>query len=296
MITVLLALAGASAFAVGTVVQHRAAAETVGPQGVRLLGRLLRRRTWLAAQAASGLGVVLHAAALRTGAVVLVQPLLASGLLLSLALGAAVDRRHPGRPLPDRLQWVAAGAAAVGLTAFLLAARPTRGLAVAHAAPLVACTVAALAVGGVAALWARRPDRPHRALVLGVGAGVGFGVNGLLLKQLLGVPLPSWAAGIGLLELLAVAICAVVLAQWGFQAGALIESLPAATVLEPALCVLLAGPVFGESLARGAVASAAQLAGAVLLAGGLLVVARRSDGSASGTNAGHREPAQAALR
>src|SRR4051812_24750031 len=173
----LLALAGACAFAVSTVVEHRTATDTAATEGGRWLVRLARRPAWLAAQAAGGLGVVLHAAALRSGPVALVQPLLASGLVFALALGSWIDRRHPGRPRPGRDQWLAAVAVAAGLTTFLLSSRPAAGAAVAPGAGLAALALAALVVAGVATFWTRRPGRPHRALVRGAAAGTGFGVT-----------------------------------------------------------------------------------------------------------------------
>jgi drug/metabolite transporter (DMT)-like permease len=277
---VLLALAGACAFAVATVVQHRAATDTAAAGGGRWLVRLARRPAWLAAQAAGGLGLVLHVAALRSGPVALVQPLLASGLVFALALGAWVDRRHSGRPRPGWGQWLAAAAVAAGLATFLVSARPAAGTAVAPAPGLAAATVAALLLAGLAALWTRRPGRPHRAFVRGAAAGVGFGVTGLLLKHLLGVPVPSWGAAGTAVELLAVAAAGIALSQAAFAAGPLVESLPAATVLEPAVGVLLAVPLFGETLLADAGARLGQLAGALLLGAGLVVLARRTPAGA----------------
>jgi drug/metabolite transporter (DMT)-like permease len=269
---VLLALGSACAFAVSTVVQHRTATDTAGAGDGRWLVRLARRPVWLAAQAAGGVGVALHAAALRSGPVALVQPLLAGGLVVALALGAWVDRRH-GRL--DRGQWGAASAVVVGLAAFLLAARPSAGAATAPGTGTAVVAGGALLLAGAAALWTAPPGRPHRALVRGVAAGICFGVTGLLLKQLLGVPLPSWSAAATAAELGAVAVVGIVLSQAAFAAGPLVASLPVTTVLEPALAVLLAGPLFGETLLSGSGARLGQLAGAVLLGAGLVALSRR---------------------
>jgi drug/metabolite transporter (DMT)-like permease len=276
---VLLALAGACAFAVATVVEHRTASDTAAEGGWWLV-RLLRRPVWLAAQAAGGLGVLLHAAALGSGPVALVQPLLASGLVFALALGSWADRRHPERPRPGTAQWLAALAVAAGLTVFLLSARPGAGSARAPGVELALLALAAVLVSGVAAVWSRRPARPHRALVCGVAAGVCFGVTGLLLKQLLGVPVPSWAAAATAGELLSLAVVGTALAQAAFVAGPLVESLPVSTVLEPAVGVLLAVPLFGEALLPGAGARVGQLAGALVLGAGLVVLARRGPADA----------------
>jgi hypothetical protein len=270
----LFAVAGALAFAVATVVQHRAAAETPASSGLGLLRRLLHKRAWLAAQGASVAGVLLQAAALRTGSVVLVQPLLSGGLVFSLGLGALIDRRHPGRPLPGRTQWLAAAAVAAGLAVFLLGASPSAGSPTAPRVGLAVCAAASLVLDGVAVLWARRPDRPYRPVVLGAAAGLGFGVSGLLLKQVVAVPVVSVPAAVSAAELAAVALCAFVLCQSAFQAGPLVASLPVMTVCEPALAVLLAGPLFGEWPAAGPAARTGQLVGGLLLVGGLAVLAR----------------------
>ena len=275
MTAVWLALAGACAFAVSTVVQHRTAADTAASGRGGWLVRLVRRPAWLAAQAAGALGVVLHAAALNSGPVALVQPLLAGGLVVALALGAWLDRRHPARRLPDRRQWSAAVAVGVGLTAFLLAARPSAGKAVAHPGTLALASVAALVVGALAWWWARRPERPYRAPVLGAAAGTCFGVTGLLLKQLTGVPVPSLSAAGTALELAVVAVVGIVMSQAAFGAGSLVDSLPLTTVLEPAVGVVLAGPLFGEALLGGAGARVGQLGGALLLGAGLVALARQ---------------------
>ena len=270
---VLLAFAGACAFAVSTVVQHRTATDTAATGGWWLV-RLVRRPAWLAGEAAGALGVLLHAGALRTGPIVLVQPLLASGLVLSLALGAWLDRESPDRP--GRGAWLGALAVAVGLTTFLLTARPTSGAGTGHELGLAVVTGAALLIGGAAALWARRPGHPHRALVLGAAAGTGFAVTGLLLKQLTGETLLSWSAAGTAVELALVATLGTALAQAAFAAGPLVQSLPVLSVLEPGIAVLLAGPLFGEALQAGTAARVGQLAGALLLGLGLVVVARHS--------------------
>ncbi len=118
-LSVLLALLSACAFAVSTVVQHRAA--TVAGQdlpqgaGCAVVGKLVRNKAWIGGQAAALTGFCLHAAALKFGPVVVVQPLLSGGLVISLALGALVDRRHPDRLLPEKGQWIAAGVVALTL-------------------------------------------------------------------------------------------------------------------------------------------------------------------------------------
>ncbi|MCU1671350.1 MAG: hypothetical protein JWP40_4277 [Blastococcus sp.] len=284
MIAVGLALLSALSFATSTVVQHRAVTSVEAPPGrrraLRLVLGVLRHPSWLAGQAAAGIGVVLHAYALRNGPVILVQPVLSSGLVFSLALGALVDRGHPDRRLPEKPEWLAAGVVVVGLTVFLLSARPSAGRATGRPLVLLAVTVGALLLSAAAWGWSRRPRAPHRALVLGVAAGTGFGVTGLLLKDVVAHPLTTWWHSPSLAALIVVGAVAFPTAQLAYRAGTLIESLPSMTVLEPVVAVVLATVAYGETLAGGWAARAGQLAGLVLLTVGVVRLARLQTGPA----------------
>jgi len=278
--SVLLALGSAMSFAVSTVVQHRAASSCPEEAGTgrvfKLVRRLVQHPAWLCGQGAAVVGLVLHALALRDGAVVMVQPILSSGLVLSLVLGALVDRRHPGRPLPDRGQWASALLVAVGLGLFLLTAHPEGGRSAGRPLAIALCLVGAIGVALLAAAWAWRPTAPHRALVLGLASGCGFGVTGLLLKALMAINVGQWLVSWPFYALLISGAIGITMAQWAYQAGSLIESLPTMAVLEPVIAIGLAGPLFGETLAPGLLAHAGQLLGVVVLCTGVVTLARRT--------------------
>ena len=279
MTALVLALLSALAFATATVVQHRAATSVQVAAGrgasARLAVRLLGRPAWLAGQGAAAAGFVLHGLALRAGAVSLVQPVLASGLVLALALGALVDRRHAGRPLPTARQWAAAAVAALGVAVFLVAAAPAPGAATGRPAVLLIACGSSFVSLAAAWAWARRPSAPHRALALGTAAGIGFGVTGVLLKEVVGRAPTTLAAVWPLVAMVLVGAGSIVAAQAAYRAGALIESLPPLTVLEPVVAVVVAAAAYGEKLAPGWLAHTAQLAGVLILAGGVVALARR---------------------
>jgi drug/metabolite transporter (DMT)-like permease len=279
MTAVLLALLSATSFAVSTVTQHRAAtACQVRPgrgHALRLAARLVRTPAWLAGQLAAATGFVLHGVALRFGPVTLVQPVLSCGLVLTLALGALVDRRHPDRPLPHRRQWLAAAVVVAGVVLFILTAHPQHGSGRADPPRLLLAACATLALIGLAWTWASRPERPHRALALGIAAGTGFGMTGTLLKQVVHQAPTSWAGLWPLLLMVLVGACSIVSAQSAYQAGHLIESLPPLTVLEPVIAAGIASFAFGEALAPGLLAHTGQVLGLLLLAGGVIDLARR---------------------
>ncbi len=279
-LAITLALLSACAFAVSTVVQHRAATSAAEqlPDGavLRLVGKLVRNRAWISGQGAALCGFLLHAAALKFGPVVVVQPLLSGGLVISLALGALVDRRHPGRVLPEAGQWIAAGVVALTLGLFVVSAQPDHGMRFARPVALLVCAGGAAGVMVLASLWALRPSAPHKALALGLAAGAGFGITGLVLKDVVahhpGELLTSWTTYL----LVTSGAASIVFAQWAYQAGALIESLPAMAVLEPLVAVGLATSVYGERLAPGLLATTGQVVGVVGLVVGVAVLARRT--------------------
>lgn len=278
MIALGLALLSALSFATATVVQHRAVTSATAAPGRRhalhLVLGVLGNRAWLLGQVATVAGVALHATALRHGPVVLVQPVLSSGLVMSMALAALADRGRPGRRVPHRAEWVAAGVVVLGLTVFLLCASPSPGRRTGRPTVLLAATLGTMLLGAAAWWWGRRPPAPHRALVFGVAAGTGFGVTGLLMKDVVGHPLTSWWHSPSLLALLVVAAIGFPAAQLAYRAGALIESLPTMTVLEPVVAVVLASAAYGEALAGGWPAHLGQLAGLVLLTVGVVWIAR----------------------
>src|SRR5438132_1263895 len=115
----------------------------------RLLLELLKLPAWRAGIAANVAAYALQFLALRRGSLVLVQPLLVSGLLLALLLGEVLAPGTLGRR-----ELLAALAIAVGLSLFLVAASPNRGAAhtsATTARPTAAASRAHAAAGAVAA-------------------------------------------------------------------------------------------------------------------------------------------------
>jgi hypothetical protein len=274
----LLALVCAVLFATAAVVEHRVAnSATVEPgrsAALRLILRLVRSRAWLAGQLCSAVGFVVHGLALRAGPVVLVQPILSFGLVITLVMGAVVDRRHPDRPLPSRAQWASAAVVVLGLVLFLRTAHPRHGRGTGAADVLMTGGLAVLLLGIAALAWNHNHRHAHRALALGVAAGCGFGMTGVLLKQVVHAAPTSWSAIWPVLLLLLCGATSILCAQSAYQAGALIESLPSLTVLEPVVAVVVASMAYGEGLHPGPWWHAGQVAGMVLLAAGVTGIAR----------------------
>jgi drug/metabolite transporter (DMT)-like permease len=250
-LAVALALAGSGSYAVAAVTQQRVAARLPSPRAFdpAVLVRLARRPAWLAGMAAVVAGFVLQAAALGLGLLVIIEPVLASGLLFALALGAWRDRR----PL-RRTEWAAALAVVAGLAVFLSAGQPTGGQRTAGAGVLGLATAAAAALIGLCAVLAGRLRLSRRALLLGVGGGVGAGVTDALVKSvavLAAGHLLGLFADARLYLLIVAGLLTFTIQQNGYRAAGLAAFLPAFAVFEPVSGSLLGLAIYHERLNDG---------------------------------------------
>src|SRR3954447_6312612 len=96
-LAVALALAAAALFAVAAAAQQCSAAAVPDDRSSQLVLTLVRRPLWWVGTLADVGGYVAQAAALGLGSLLLVQPLLVTGLLFALPLGARWAGRSLGR-------------------------------------------------------------------------------------------------------------------------------------------------------------------------------------------------------
>jgi drug/metabolite transporter (DMT)-like permease len=243
-----LALLAAALLAVATVAQQRVAAAVPddSARGLGLLRVLVRRRMWWYGLLGDGGGYVAQAAALGVGSVLLVQPLLVTTLLFALPLAARWAGRRPGRA---ELGW--AGALAVSLAVFVVVGDPTDGVDRAPAADWLPLGSVLGVLLAAALLAAARTRGTPRAVLLAGATALCYGAAAALTKGVIGefdagavAVLTSWE----LYALVAVSVAGTLLQQSAFQAGGLGASLPAMTVGEPVVAVLIGTTVLGEQL------------------------------------------------
>lgn len=274
VLTVLAAFGAAAGFAVSTALQHLCAVRVpvAGGGALYLLRRLLRQPLWWIAQITAGLGFVLHAAALGGGALALVQPIMVSGLVLTVLVQAVLARRAPsGREL------VNVCLVAIGL-ALLLAGAPSEntgggaddsGTPDGRAGAVVAAGVALALFAVCAAVRSSRST--VRGVFLGVGAGALFGLLAGVLKLavhdlgggVLGLltDWPVWA-------LLLLGAGGLLLNQRAYQVAPLSASMPASNVVDPLLAIAFGVVVFGERPGTATLLLAGDVVGFVLMAVG----------------------------
>jgi drug/metabolite transporter (DMT)-like permease len=258
-------LVAAVLFAVANNAQRHAASAVpqghVGPVG--LLLRLLRNRRWLAGSSSAVLALLVQAWALSQGGVILVQAVIASTLVWSLALECVVERHRP-----TATQTGGALLVAVGISVLVLVGRPGAGGEF-HSLGRAALVWGIVGiVGGGALLTSRRRPRGRRtAVVMGAAAGVCFALDAVFLRGLTAALSPFDRIGV-LINLAGFAVASVLgnlVIQRGFQLAPLRHVLPAMAAAEPITAFLCARYVFGEHLNSGVV-------GALGVGGGLLLM------------------------
>jgi hypothetical protein len=177
------AVGAAISFGFTGALQHTAANRVRARPALRpaLFADLARQPIWLISLLANISGSGLQLLALSRGPLVLVQPMLVSGLLFAVTIRSLMAHR-----LPPGYVVLGASLCGAGLAVFLLLARPSGGaelLGLPHAIPLAVGLFAVLAIClAVASRW----GGAARALALAVGAGVLYGVTAGIAKLCLG--------------------------------------------------------------------------------------------------------------
>jgi drug/metabolite transporter (DMT)-like permease len=277
-------------FAVANNLQRHAAAavphEHNGP--VRLLLRLFCSPRWLMGVACASIAVILQAAALARGGLIMVQAVIATGLVVALGIEAALDHRRP-RPA----QMVGAALVVLGVVLVVGIGRPGAS----HRDPSFTSTAiawgAVLTAATVALARARRwPVGRLTAAVLGACAGVCFALEAGFLREIatslpeigpqdlrspsLTLLAPAVAlAGFGMAMLFG-----TLLTQRGYQTATLHDVMPAVAAAEPITAFAFGLLVLGEHMNDAPHAVAAVSIGfTMMLIGVVLSALARSDRS-----------------
>ena len=269
---VALALLAAFLFALGLVLQEKAAATLPAEAvGKGFLVRLARQPIWLLGLGAQILGFVAQAIALGIGRMVIVQPLLVASIVFALPLGRLLEGRRIRRE-----ELVGAVLVTAGLGALLVVSKPAEGTD--DASLLAWAVIGGATVGLAVVLFALARGRAPalRAGLLGTAAGILFGLSAALTKTAvsrldegLGAVFGDWHV----YALVLVSIVAFWLEQAALQTGALAAAVATTMAFDPLSSLVFGIVLFDEALHESAVgyvlsalALAAALAGLVVLA------------------------------
>ncbi|MFJ6135378.1 DMT family transporter [Kitasatospora sp. NPDC092286] len=275
MAVFLLALSAACCLGLGFVLQQHAAQRAPRADLLhwRLLLDLMRMPEWLLGTGFMVSGLVLSALALNQGEVSLVEPLLATNLLFAMALSRVLTRQSLGRS-----GWAGVLLLGLGVTAFILAGRPTGGGPPAGELRhwLVVGTVVGLTLLLVS--LARRLPLFEEATLLALAAGLLYGLQDALTRTTtqrldhdgLDAVLRSWQP----YAVVAAGVVGLLLVQSAFEAAPLRMSLPALTAAQPLAGIACAVGFLGDRLRITPGALAWESAGLLAIVVGVIVIGR----------------------
>lgn len=245
-----------------------------GALEMRLLADLVRRPLWLLGTGAAAVAFLFQATALWFGPLVLVQPILVTSLLVTVALRAQLARR-----LPRASVVLGAVLCAGGLSLFLGLAHPHGGNGAITASDLVPL---APVLGGILVLSllgaiGRRGNA--RAVPLAVAAGILYGVNAGLVKLVtrqLGESVLEPTRHWELYLALACGLLGVQLNQAAFQAGTVPAAVAVITVTDPITSVAVGLVWLGERVDMNAFVLAFEAFGFAAMVVGIVLLAREA--------------------
>ncbi len=272
---VTLALLAGLGYAAASVLQQRVAAKQPPENALRagLVFRLARQPVWLAGIGLDAGAFGVEALALHLGSVVIVGPLLTTGLLFALPLSTIGTGLRAGRR-----EWTSACVLVGGLAAFQVAGRPSAASSPGAPRAWLAAAALAITVTLIAVGRARATSGSTRALWLGLATGTLYGLSGPLTKVTADA-FPGSVVGLlghwPVYALVGVSALALVVNQSAFQAGHPMASLPAIAATGPLLACGIGAAVLSERLhPPGVVALLVTLLAVVAVIGGVVSLAR----------------------
>jgi hypothetical protein len=237
----------------------------------------MRRPWWLLGIGVELGGFATHAVALRTGPLTIVQMLVASSLLFSVA----TVRLWSGRRL-SWTGWAAVLAVIAGITSFVALASPAGGDAGDPGAPghaglaaacLATCAVPLAAAGSAAG--------HRRAVLLAVAAGLAdaaIAVVTMVFSHVVSGGLTGMAGSWATYALMLGGPCSLLLTQTAYQAGRPMITLPVIAVVTPVASLAAGNLLLGESARLGVLTGALAALAVLVTSAGLVVLARLTTG------------------
>ncbi|MBY8881151.1 DMT family transporter [Actinacidiphila acidipaludis] len=288
MAVFLLGVGAACCLGLGFVLQQRAAARAPLADFLtfRLLLDLLRMPDWVLGIVFYVVGLVLGAAALTFGEITLVEPLTATNLLFAMALSRWLTKQPLG--------WTGWGGVvllALGVTAFIVAGRPSGGSN--PAGPLrhwlVFGIVAGLAL--LLTLKSRRLPPSGEAALLALAAGLLYGLQDALTRvsgQIvshhgIAALFAHWQP----YAIIVIGLTALLLVQSAFETAPLRMSLPSLTAAQPLAGIACGVGFLGDRLRLTPGALAWQAVGLCAVVVGIVLLGRHP---AMPTGATERQP------
>lgn len=269
--------------ATASVTQRFAAAPVPGELhlSVKLIGHLMRKPLWFGGILCMIAGFGFQVLALRSSSLGLVQPVIATELLLVFGFLAV---RSPRRV--QKRDWIAAFAMAAGLAGFLVISHPQGHDD--HAAFSSWCVAALATVTAVAVFWmlsvlkfhsGHKPSPARRAAFLAIAAGAAWGFVAAVIKELSAhisagpyAVFTNWSPYV----LLGAGASAFFLLSNAFQAGPLAASQPGLTIVDPIVASVLGVFLFKDQFRHDLLELLGEAISLAVLVAGVILLSRSS--------------------
>jgi drug/metabolite transporter (DMT)-like permease len=257
-------------FNVGIALQALEARTTPVEEGlhVSLLMRLLRRRRWVLGLLLGALGVVFEVIAFANAPFVVIEPLLAAGLLVLLAIGVKDMGETPG-------PWTVAGVVAIiAGTALIAWGAPEHSEQ--HRGPVTVVVVMAALVAASLVPFALRGSRFDTAMGANLGSACGFGATNVATK-LMADDLNGghWVeAGVWIAVAAFAGITATISSMTALQRRPATTLVPISTAVQTFLPVAVEPLFLTENWRQAELDGLVLLAGLVVMGFGTVMVAR----------------------
>jgi drug/metabolite transporter (DMT)-like permease len=265
------AVAASVAFNVGIVLQAADAQREPAEEGLRLslLTHLARRRRWIAGFLLGGIGFGLQVVALSLAPFVVVQPVLAAGLLLMLYLGV--------RMLGERVGW-AEIVGVIGITAGigLLAWGQPAGIETVRGETALLSVMGAMVIVSLIPFALRGRGRLDSATFVIVASALAYGASNIATKLVSdGIGTRAWLpVGIWLATAAATGVVALTTEMTALQRRPATFVVPLSFAIQTFLPVALEPIYLTERWGSAALSGVPLIAGLVLVALGAFAVAK----------------------
>lgn len=270
-----LAIISTLMFALATALQHRSAQKADVAKAMRpaLLFFLALDPMWLLGIGADIIGLFFQFAALANGSVLVVQAILAFGLVFSLFFSALLHNLRL-----KNSEFVLSGLTALALIGFLSVGIPVRQIDESALSAWIMVAVAVAVVTVLLGFLAHNSERNRRTFLLGIASGILHGFTVSISKMV-----AQNFVSHGFLRLLedphlwilaVMGIADIIVVQSAFQAGPLAVSLPIISVVEPLVAMGLGIFVLHETLSETAIGAAIAVLSLVVMLVGVWGLAR----------------------
>lgn len=273
-VVVLIALASAALFAVGSSLQHRSAGSAPTDSKRAMVATLLRRPGWVIGALLCATAFGLHALALSRGDLTVVQPIILSGIVFAVFARSAIDRRLPSR---GEIGW--AGVTWAGLALFIGMLRPLDPQPPQDDRAVIMVGVGLVVVAALGLAGRRSADQLRRGVLLATAAGTCFGlVAGLVKVTTVQASQGGWAvlAEWSTWVLIGVGAAAILLNQRAYQSTRLSVTAPVLNIAQLLVSLSFGLVVFSEQLFASPATVVFEVAGLAVMVLGVTRLATRA--------------------